>query len=488
MDFVAGSTVGSMPAMVLTISPVSRGADGHRVEMQSGNTFRFQLDGSRIEHFTHGQVNPFGMTFDRNGDLFTADCHTKPINLLLQGGHHDSFGKPHDGLGYIPNVLEHLHNSTGIGGIAFGRGSSFPGAYQECTFGGNVVTARINRNRLEYDGSSMRAVEQPDFLICEDPWFRPVDLVFGPDGALYIADFYNRIIGHYEVPLDHPGRDRFRGRIWRVVYRGEATAVPTSISDLTRLSRDELIAKLDTENISLASAIVDQLTDGINVPEVPRVANRLRAVLYDSASAIHRAHALRSLGRLNVLDRNDVMIGIRAEHPLVRTQAYRLLASPKMSAHSDLVINGFADRDPMVQRAAVQAAAVHCREEFLEPLAALSATTPASDRFLKHAIRIALRNHFREESWFDQYVHRALPRDLDLVTSVCLAHKNTSSCGFRCRTYRSLGRASDFRIGQLCEIRRRICGGNRANACCEGGSRSIRSRSRRSVVAVVGDS
>ncbi|NOY00640.1 MAG: hypothetical protein GXP30_13040, partial [Verrucomicrobia bacterium] len=43
------------------------------------------------------------------------------------------------------------------------------------------------------------------------------DLQIGPEGALYVADFYNRIIGHYEVPLDHPGRDRERGRIWRIV-------------------------------------------------------------------------------------------------------------------------------------------------------------------------------------------------------------------------------------------------------------------------------
>src|SRR5262249_34852537 len=46
----------------------------------------------------------------------------------------------------------------------------------------------------------------------------------GPDGALYVADFYNRIIGHYEVPLTHPGRDRERGRIWRIVYRGPRPA------------------------------------------------------------------------------------------------------------------------------------------------------------------------------------------------------------------------------------------------------------------------
>ena len=52
------------------------GSDGHAVAMQSGNTFRFRPDGRRIEHFTWGQVNPFGMDFDDRGDLFTADCHT----------------------------------------------------------------------------------------------------------------------------------------------------------------------------------------------------------------------------------------------------------------------------------------------------------------------------------------------------------------------------------------------------------------------------
>ena len=37
------------------------------------------MDGSRIEHWTHGQVNPFGLTFDVMGNLYSADCHSSPI-------------------------------------------------------------------------------------------------------------------------------------------------------------------------------------------------------------------------------------------------------------------------------------------------------------------------------------------------------------------------------------------------------------------------
>ncbi len=59
------------------------GSDGHLVSMQSGNTFRFRPDGSRIEHVTQGQVNPFGMTVDEWGYRYTADCHSKPITQLI---------------------------------------------------------------------------------------------------------------------------------------------------------------------------------------------------------------------------------------------------------------------------------------------------------------------------------------------------------------------------------------------------------------------
>ena len=63
----------------------------------------------------------------------------------------------------------------------------------------------------------------------------------GPDGALYVADFYNRIIGHYEVPLDHPGRDHERGRIWRIVYsragRPRARRRPAHADWTTRAGR-----------------------------------------------------------------------------------------------------------------------------------------------------------------------------------------------------------------------------------------------------------
>ena len=218
--------------------------DGSEIELHSGNVFRFRPDGSRVEVWSRGQVNPFGLAFDRRGNLYSADCHSAPVYQLLRGAHYPSFGKPHDGLGFAPAMIEHTHGSTGIAGIVYVDRGIWGKGWDDHVLIGNPVTSKVNLDRIGFTGTTPRATELPDFIVSGDPWFRPVDLTLGPDGALYIADFYNRIIGHYEVPLDHPGRDRERGRIWRVMKVGERELSatedsPTVVTDPMKALADE---------------------------------------------------------------------------------------------------------------------------------------------------------------------------------------------------------------------------------------------------------
>ncbi len=195
------------------------GDPGTELVLNSGNVFRFKPDGSRVELFSAGQVNPFGLAWDRDGNLYSADCHSAPIYQLIPGAVYPSFGKPDDGLGFGPVMMHHTHSSTGICGITYLDRRTWGEDWNDRILIGNVVTSRINQDRVTFEGSTPTATEAPDFLISDDPWFRPVDLQMGPDRALYVADFYNKVIGHYEVPLEHPGRDRERGRIWRIVKK-----------------------------------------------------------------------------------------------------------------------------------------------------------------------------------------------------------------------------------------------------------------------------
>jgi putative membrane-bound dehydrogenase-like protein len=241
---------------------------GRRLELQSGNVFRFRPDGSKVERYTSGQVNPFGLAWDRYGNLYSADCHSSPIYQLIRGACYPSFGKPHDGLGFAPVMCQHTHGSTGICGIVYIDGGVWGPEWDDHTFVGNVVTSTVNHDHVTFTGSTPKANEQPDFLTSDDPWYRPVDLQLGPDNALYIADFYNKIIGHYEVPLDHPGRDKERGRIWRVVKttgtsKRQASAIPdlsdwrSALQNPSPFVQRAILAKmLDTPEIEALPLLV----------------------------------------------------------------------------------------------------------------------------------------------------------------------------------------------------------------------------------------
>lgn len=219
-----------------------RAKDGTTLDLHSGSVFRFRPDASQVEIWSWGQVNPFGLCWDGRGYLYSADCHSNPITQLIRGAYYPSFGKPHDGLGFAPVMCAHSHGSTGLCGIAYIDGGIWGVEWNNHMLLGNCVTSKVNLDHVTFSGTTPKANEKPDFLASEDPWFRPVDLQVGPDNALYIADFYNRIIGHYEVPLNHPGRDRERGRIWRIAKTGAANAPrtafapasPSGISDLSQ--------------------------------------------------------------------------------------------------------------------------------------------------------------------------------------------------------------------------------------------------------------
>ncbi|MEJ7640370.1 MAG: HEAT repeat domain-containing protein [Singulisphaera sp.] len=381
-----------------------RGADEKPITMQSGNTYRMRPDGSHIEYFTHGQVNPFGLAFDPLGNVYSCDCHSRPLYQLLRGAWYPSFGKPDDGLGFGPPMLNHDHGSTAISGLVYYAADGFPAPFRDNLFIGNVVTNRINRDRLEWSGSTPKAVELPDFLTSDDPWFRPVDLELGPDGAIYVADFYNRIIGHYEVPLTHPGRDRERGRIWRIVYRGPDAERPKGPAhvDLTKTAEQDLIQSLSHPNLAVRILAANQMVDRPDLKASAVLNVTLEEFLSTNSSPPRKVHALWILERRGRLDDSTLETAARDDSREVRVHAMRILgerAELDGPLH-DLVLGGLKDGDAFVRRAAAEALGLHPDASHIRPLLDLRQSSPAEDTHLVHMTRMALRDQLRPAtSW-----------------------------------------------------------------------------------------
>jgi putative heme-binding domain-containing protein len=397
-----------------------QGSDGQAITMNSGNIYRMRPDGSHLEQHTWGQVNPFGLSLDPLGNLYSADCHSQPIYQLLRGAYYPSFGKPHDGLGFGPEMISGFKGSTAICGIAFYAADHFPAPYQGSAFVGDVVATRIFQFRLDWKGTSPRATTL-DFVTSADPWFRPVDIKLGPDGALYVADFYNRIIGHYEVPLTHPGRDRERGRIWRIVYRGPdgKGKLPEPPRDRTKTTVAELVRDLGSPNLTVRLQAAEQLV----ARGGHEAAEAIRGLMHRSSNPWQRVHGMWVLERRNGLDDWTLAALVQDVEAAVRVHALRVLAERQSlpADQRDLVIAALRDGDPFVQRAAAETLGRHPAVANLRPLLDLRHTVPAADTHLLHVVRLALRDNLKPAAvWGQLPLPRWTERDARAVADVAL--------------------------------------------------------------------
>ncbi|HEX3134737.1 MAG TPA: PVC-type heme-binding CxxCH protein, partial [Planctomycetota bacterium] len=395
------------------------GKDGSSITMQSGSTYRMRVDGSRVERHTYGQVNPFGMAFDEAGNLFTSDCHSRPIYQVLRGAYYPSFGAPHDGLGFGPEMMSHMHGSTGLCGIALYEAERFPAEFRHNAFVCNVVTSRVNRDVFEPVGTTRIGKEQPDFISSDDPWFRPVDLQVGPDGALYIADFYNKIIGHYEVDLKHPGRDRSRGRIWRVVYTGDGVK-SKPLPDLGAMNADQLVAAFADPNLTVRNLAVDQLTDRIT-PSEARAA--LRKMMATSTDPHQRYHGYWAQYRVGGFDTDPDILGLNEKDPLPRIAALGIFGErPYQEVHAAFFIKALQDPDALVRRAAADAMGRKPHVVQVPPLITALRAADQADTHLVYKLRQALRDQVKDDA-----VVAALPSfnlsaaDIALITDLATA-------------------------------------------------------------------
>lgn len=420
-------------------SQIKRRGEGPVVlEMQSGNTYRFRPDGSAIEQISWGQVNPFGQCFDFRGDLFTADCHSKPITLILRGGYYDSFGKPHDGLGFAPLTTSDDHGSSGIAGVVSYSSTHFPPEFNGSMFVGNVVTNIVHRDKPQWRGSSPWIEKPEDFLTCEDWWFHPVDLQLGPDGALYVCDFYNSIIGHYEVDLKHPLRDRERGRIWRIVYTGDDKKEGPVVPSLTQTPLDGLLEQLSNKNLTIRQFAANEIERRFGVTGVSQARARLSRPLADAEEvrerqADERVQTLWMLSRNGLLDAKLISQFSKDPSSVVRIHLMKALAelASWSAATADIVRSGTKDEDPFVRRASAESLGRHPDPLNIQPLVQLWQSTPAEDGQLIQASRIALRNQLRPASAVDQIgAIKLTAAELSKVAEIALAVPNEAAAWF----------------------------------------------------------
>jgi putative heme-binding domain-containing protein len=209
---------------------------GVRRLMGSG-IWQYRPETGRLEIFTMGQINPWGHIFDKWGQSFTTDgAYGEGINYAFPGATYRCLPDQR------PRVLKGLNpGQPKHAGLEVISGRHFPDDWQGDLITNDFRGHRVNRFKVSDQGSGFASRQMEDVIKSNHGSFRPVDVRMGPDGALYIADWYNPIIQHGEVDFRDERRDHVHGRIWRVSVKGREKCPKV---DYAKKSVEELIALL----------------------------------------------------------------------------------------------------------------------------------------------------------------------------------------------------------------------------------------------------
>lgn len=211
--------------------------------------WRYHPELRRYEIFAEGGGNTFGVEIDAQGRIFSGHNggDTRGFHYVQGGYYRKGFGKhgelsnPH-AYGYFPHIKHHsvprfTHN------FVIYEGNGLPAKYNGKLFGVGPLQGHVVMSDVAPRGSTFETKDLGYPLESSDTWVRPVEIRSGPDGAIYVADFYEQRIDHAS---HYQGRvTPESGRIYRIRAKN---AQPVAVQDLSQLSSEKLLGVLEHPN------------------------------------------------------------------------------------------------------------------------------------------------------------------------------------------------------------------------------------------------
>jgi putative membrane-bound dehydrogenase-like protein len=221
---------------------------------QDGQTFQFTCAMFRVdpvtrqfEVFAEGTSNPWGIAFDDEGEAFVSACVIDHLWHITESGYYlrqAGAYPPHTWI--IDSIVDHKHFKAAYCGIHYFDSPAYPAAYRKRLYMGNIHGGSINVDQLDRFGSTYKATGQDDLLRANDVWFMPVAQKTGPDGCLYVLDWYDRYHCYQDANRDPGGIDRAKGRLYRIRYQDTPRVFGF---DLAKRTDAELIRLLGDPNV-----------------------------------------------------------------------------------------------------------------------------------------------------------------------------------------------------------------------------------------------
>jgi putative heme-binding domain-containing protein len=283
-------------------------------------------------------------------------------------------------------------------GLDVVSGRHLPESWEGSLITNDYRANRINRFVLDEQGSGFTSEQAEDILWSNHVAFRPVDITVGPDGAIYIADWYNPIIQHGEVDFRDERRDLERGRIWRLTAKDRPLVEPQNLVDASLDDLFEALTQPEQWTRSQARQVLKERSREDVIRDLDIWWKDL-----DSSLENYEHHLLEALWVFQAHDSiQEDLIGrlLTAENHNARAAASRVLYywHDRVDGSADLLHNLVRDPYPMVRRESV----ISLRRQHSAEAAeiALTVLNESMDQYLDYALWQTVRE--LEPYWMER--------------------------------------------------------------------------------------
>ncbi|MBN9693223.1 MAG: c-type cytochrome [Verrucomicrobia bacterium] len=396
------------------------GVVGGKTHKFGMGVFRFKPDGSALEFLRSSNNNTWGLGISEDGIIFGSTANNNASWYLsipnryyeaVSGWSASRMETIADSQAFYPvtdkvrQVDAHGRYTAGAGHALY-TARTFPQEFwNRVAFVAEPTGHLIGQFRLDPIGADFRAVNQGSFLASDDEWSSPIVAEVGPDGALWVIDWYNYIIQHNPTPIgfqtgkgnayETPLRDQRHGRIYRVNY---TAGKPTTAPKLEAANPSALVAALANDNqlwrFQAQRLLVERGPTEVVPALVKLTQNTSQDAIGLNPGAMHALWTLSGLGVLSGTDSAALTAATAAlQHPApgVRRAAVTVLPPTAATAQALLKDNLLADPDAQVRLATFLALASTPTDVSVGRAVAQALQDPrnATDRWLREAAACA---------------------------------------------------------------------------------------------------
>ncbi|MCP4195313.1 MAG: azurin [Planctomycetaceae bacterium] len=355
------------------------------VRLKNSGVFRYEPRTEKLGVFvSYNFANPWGHVFDRWGQNFVADASGGANYFGTAFSGHVGYNRKHRKMNQF--IKKRFRPTAGC---EFVSSRHFPEALQGNFLLNNCIGEQgVYQHQMNDDGSGFNGKEVEFIVRSKDRNFRPVDLQFGPDGALYVCDWQNALVGHMQHSIRDPSRDHDHGRIWRITCKDRPLLEPVKIAGEPIPSLLDLLK--EPENRTRYRARLE-----LRLHKTKDVAAAIRNWLKELNPADRdyehqRLEALWVLQHHNHVDADLLQQVLNSSDPRARAAATRVLCywRDQLDDPLGMLADRAVDEHPRVRLEAVRACSFFKGEEAITAAEiALSSLAEPDDTYLKYTLK-----------------------------------------------------------------------------------------------------